>query len=736
MIGRVNDPSRQPDLRSALDVASTILGLAGYAYALGGVVVWVRLTAAHLPADLTTTLLDPRLLLAVGLRTLGFAVVVLGIICFAAYFASKPGWTSRRHEWRQSLGKPGEASTLGEPAVRTIAGLNILALSIVLGLGVAAALRSALPAEWVVAAFVVAWLAAGAALAWFGAGALSGKANVAVTIVVVLAALFCEFPIAVLMVTVVVIALLGRAIAKLPRPRSLAEFLRSPLPWALGAVYAVVAFAFVATPPVGYPRAVVQTDQGEKIGGYLARSDDGVYLATCAADPRGRSSTERLVLVRQDTVRSITLGGKLYRFDSGDRPSLLAVLLRPFGVDLNPPVLRINLRPAEPVCDAEEQSDGAPNQGLGPGVFVDPRPERPRPPEAGDEPTVSKTTPAPLAELALKYQPTVLTSVVDRFWPVTVSSVLAERGKDGTRTCLVIDDRCRDRRPVLSDLTPTGSATDSLDYPASLANDPTQQFLSYTRGLGIDDDDASTWLSDPAKLNPWATSAVYFYYAGKVSGDKRYGALADGLLGLQYWFFYPYNYYPTVIQRQLMLASPLGAIRYSTDLHEGDWEHVTVLLDPATRQPKYLYLARHDVEGVLMAWNNTALAFDGEHPIVQAALGGHPTYTNACAGRPRRLLKNQSSDWVVCATGRYAFPAASTPLIDLSRASWACWPGHFGEATAKQRRLAALPESDPRRWQAKVIQVAGPQSPLMQSENAGVCQRGPQAAELAAPIGG
>jgi hypothetical protein len=162
-----------------------------------------------------------------------------------------------------------------------------------------------------------------------------------------------------------------------------------------------VAFAFVATPPVGYPRAVVQTAQGEKIGGYLARSDDGVYLATCAADPRGRSSTERLVLVRQDTVQSITLGGKAYRFDSGDRPSLLAVLLRPFGVDLDPPVLRINLRPAEPVCDAEEQSGSAPNQGLGPGVFVDPKPERPRPPEAGDEPTVSKTTPAPLAELAL-----------------------------------------------------------------------------------------------------------------------------------------------------------------------------------------------------------------------------------------------------------------------------------------------------------------------------------------------
>src|SRR3954454_3103687 len=91
-IGGVADPDPQPTLRSAIDVATTVLGLAVYAYALGGIVVWVRLTAAHLPADLTTTLLDPRLLLAVGLRTLVFAVVVLGAICLVAYGSSWLGW--------------------------------------------------------------------------------------------------------------------------------------------------------------------------------------------------------------------------------------------------------------------------------------------------------------------------------------------------------------------------------------------------------------------------------------------------------------------------------------------------------------------------------------------------------------------------------------------------------------------------------------------------------------------
>ena len=653
-----------------------------------------------------------------------------------AYWAGGWRWDDHREKWHETLGKPNQPTEIGERGVRAIAGLNILALSVVLGLGIASVVGSTLPSQVAIAVFLLAWLVGGVLLARFGARALTGKVNWLIAIVVALGALFCEFPIAVLMVTLVAIALLGRAISRVKQPRSLAQAVRSPLPWAFGAVYAIVAFAFVATPPVTYPRAVVQTDAGDKVGGYLARSGDGIYLATCEPEPDGRSKTERLVLVRQDTVRSVTLGGVPYRFDSGDRPALLTVLLRPFGIELNPRiVLRVNLRPAEPVCDAVEREGGGPDQGFGPGVFVDPHPERPRPPEAGDEATVAQTTPDALARLALKYQPTVLTSVADRFWPVTVSSVLAERGKDGARTCLVVDDRCRKQPPALSDLTPTGSDTDALDYPASLANDPTQQFLSYTRGLGFDDDDASTWLSNPAKLNPWATGAVYFYYGGKVSANKRYGPLADGLLGLQYWFFYPYNYYPTVIQQQLMLASPLGAIRYSSDLHEGDWEHVTVLLDPTTLKPKYLYQARHDTEGALTAWANSALAFDGEHPIVQAALGGHPTYDNRCVGRPRKLLKSQTSDWVVCAGGRYAFRATTTPLVDLARASWSCWPGHFGEATPEQRRLAALPESDPRRWQAKVIRVAGPQSPLMQAENAGACARGPLAAEKETPIG-
>jgi hypothetical protein len=132
-------------------------------------------------------------------------------------------------------------------------------------------------------------------------------------------------------------------------------------------------------------------------------------------------------------------------------------------------------------------------------------------------------------------------------------------------------------------------------------------------------------------------------------------------------------------------------------------------------------MARHDQEGVTLSWKDPQLRFDNGHPVVQAALGGHPTYPNHCGEQPRAILKNLGSDWVVCGSGRFAFRAETTPLVDLERTSWACWPGHFGEATAAQVRNAKRSEADPRRALAKYGLVAGPRSPLRQAENANVC---------------
>jgi hypothetical protein len=52
----------------------------------------------------------------------------------------------------------------------------------------------------------------------------------------------------------------------------------------------------------------------------------------------------------------------------------------------------------------------------------------------------------------------------------------------------------------------------------------------------------------------------------------------------------------------------------ASSYHEGDWEHVDVLLAYPSMLPRYLYMARHGGEGAAVAWS--ALAMDAGHPIV------------------------------------------------------------------------------------------------------------------------
>jgi hypothetical protein len=737
MIGPVATGSsgdERTDMRSAIELAGAVVGLGGYVSLIGGIIQWVRLSAAHLPADLTSTLFDLRLLFAIGLRVVVISAVALLVISLAAWLASAPRWEQQHDRWRAAIAQDA-GTTLGPQTARTVAGLNVLALALVIALGVASLLESFLGNQWVIAGVVGTFLVVAVIASLRSERLAEPRVRTGGAVLVVATSLFCEVPIALLMLAALGIAAAAPAIARLPRPHSVTGFLRSPLPWALGGVYAFVALGFVATPPVTYPRALVQTDAGVQVGGYIAHNGDGVYLATCLPGANDRSTTERVSLIREDAVKGLTLGGQPYRLDSGDRPALLSVLARPLGLHLKPPVVaRVELRAAQPVCDAAELASGGTDTGLGNGVVVNPHPFRPPPRDA--EPPILRTSAAALAKLARRYQPTVETTVADRFWPTSVTSVLQETGHHDDPVCLTSAGRCVKPAPTLADLTPAGAATDALDLPAPLVGDPTPQFLAFTRGQGISDDVARNWLADPTALNPWRTATVYFYYAGKVSPVGRFARLPSGLLALQYWFYYPYNYYPTLPRRQLMPSLPLAAdpAKLNTDLHEGDWEHVTVLVDEATLHPQYLYLARHDQEGVTMSWRDPALTFDGLHPIVQAAFGGHPSYDNHCRERPRQLLRNQSADWVVCGSGRYVFRGGLTPLVDLARASWACWPGHFGQADAQQLRDGTRPERDPLRWRTKLVRVPGPVSPLRQTENAGVCERGPRAAELAAPV--
>jgi hypothetical protein len=86
-----------------------------------------------------------------------------------------------------------------------------------------------------------------------------------------------------------------------------------------------------------------------------------------------------------------------------------------------------------------------------------------------------------------------------------------------------------------------------------------------------------------------------------------------------------------------MNLAPLAGAVENVDLHQGDWEHLTVLLDDRTLQPVALYTARHDDEGVFIPWQSRSLTsiLRGTRSCRPHSAGTPPIPTVA-ASRPAR----------------------------------------------------------------------------------------------------
>jgi hypothetical protein len=337
---------------------------------------------------------------------------------------------------------------------------------------------------------------------------------------------------------------------------------------------------------------------------------------------------------------------------------------------------------------------------------------------AAGEQDLSVTSPG-VASLAREFAPTVMMSELDRFWPVSVPDVLKERDPYGGHVSLVSGGTVTDR-PALGDLKPTDSADSYLNYPGGLA-DKAGQMGAFLRGIGVPESAIAAWPNDLAPVRKAAehTGQIYFYDAG--TGCSYGGQKTEGYRALQYWFFYALNYYPMTVDTQTMLADPLSADTSDVDLHEGDWEHVTVLVQQqgSGYVPRFVWMARHASEGVLIPWDQVTQDPPG-HPVVYPAFGGHPSYPS-CGAHGRATLAAAVYDYVVCGRGLFVFSGASTRLVDLARVGWSCWPGHFGTTEGTTGTSNA---DDP----TGQILVGGPRSPLRQAENANVCtkqKRGP-----------
>jgi hypothetical protein len=358
------------------------------------------------------------------------------------------------------------------------------------------------------------------------------------------------------------------------------------------------------------------------------------------------------------------------------------------------------------------------------------------------EAPVEQTELPKVAQLAREYQPVLVVARADRFWPVPLGMLLRiHRGGQGVCMHLLACSPLT----ALTPLAPGGDRTGYLRYPAALTS-VQQEFEDSAHALGMSDDAIRNWLS-PAAGDPSATAEEYFFYSKTTPHTDP--QLPPGLVTLQYWFFYPFNYLPTVLKAPEKLGTdPAAATERNTDYHQGDWEHVDVLLDPASLAPRYVYMARHSGEDVAYDWESpdltrvgpadwlthdlTKATRTGNHPLVFAGIGGHASYAR-CGRQPRPLSARVAGvslgvriyDYTICPNPPASDPKAPagpvvrlgplTRLVAMRTDGWACWPGLFGDEVRSR---------DDKSVSAQISRTQnGPQAPLRQGENKAVCTK-------------
>lgn len=117
-------------------------------------------------------------------------------------------------------------------------------------------------------------------------------------------------------------------------------------------------------------------------------------------------------------------------------------------------------------------------------------------------------------------------------------------------------------------------------------------------------------------------AAAALHYQELQARDERYSYYGrvirdQGYIALQYWFFYAFNDWRSSF--------------HGVNDHEGDWELVTVYA-AADRfgaiQPIWLAYSAHDSDGddLRRRWDDPALEWVGDHPVVYAGAGSHANY--------------------------------------------------------------------------------------------------------------
>jgi hypothetical protein len=172
---------------------------------------------------------------------------------------------------------------------------------------------------------------------------------------------------------------------------------------------------------------------------------------------------------------------------------------------------------------------------------------------------------------------------------------------------------------------------------------------------------------------PAATSCYAAAQDAHASGPVAYGKAfrTRTRIDLQYWLWYPFNDYSSTV--------PPGEV---WQVHEGDWESVSVILDLAGR-PLVVALSKH-CAGTRRAW--TGVRRRGTRPIVHVALGSHAnyfgqgTFRHSPACWPRELRDIVRALDLVDRTGPGRTVRPALVPVTAGRPEWMRFPGTWGES--------------------------------------------------------
>jgi hypothetical protein len=292
--------------------------------------------------------------------------------------------------------------------------------------------------------------------------------------------------------------------------------------------------------------------------------------------------------------------------------------------------------------------------------------------------------------LALDYRPALLFDSSEHYRPITVGSLLAEKNSDDEFVHRRCDSVVSIYGPPVSICDVAGTISDLLAPPRP---NSIGMFLSIWPYHASEDAYRSPSCPDGAFLRDCGDSAGIYYDYGQNSHGYRF---------VDYWFFYRYN--------------PV-----SWDEHEGDWEGVTVELNPDPNMSNASVTGSSSSVTGAVYWAHGTPTFrlanalqwcsDGaldstscttavvsNHAADYVASGSHASYEYLCSDscyNPRLNNNSENSH-----DGRAGWDDnrdsschsdscvnAMTPVAGADAPMWPTWPGIWGGSTGNDATL-------------------------------------------------